>query len=82
MSAPNLPPKPINPHVCSVTYMQEGLADDIEMLTVRIETEGAGHYVQLSSERWSLDIDELDDLAGELRSLVRRANVAWGEPSI
>ena len=75
----NFPPPPIKPHICSVTYAQEGPDQDIEHLTVRIETEGAGHYVQFRTKCWSLDIDELDDLVGELRSLVRRANVAWGE---
>lgn len=38
-------------------------------LLVTFDDAGAGHYIILSTERWALDIDDIDEFAAMLKSI-------------
>lgn len=43
---------------------------DMNVLTVETQDAGGGAYVVISTERWALDLESLDEFAAELRRVI------------
>jgi hypothetical protein len=57
----------------SKTYKQESdsLSNETQFLRVKIDDAGGGPYLILSTQRWSIDFDELDALVKKLKSIIK-----------
>lgn len=42
---------------------------DDQYLTVKVEDAGAGPYLVLETERWAMDIDDLDEFIKQLKRI-------------
>ena len=65
--------------VQSVTFVQEpdsceGRDEEYQGLSVFLDDAGGGHFVRLSTDRWS--IDDVDQFAETLKQLIEQAD-AW-----
>lgn len=77
-------PGPAPPEISTVevVYSQEGDSaggGDYQSLVVKAEDAGAGHFLVLSTERWALEIGEIDAFAALLRKVARMAGGETGK---
>lgn len=78
MSTDERPPaRPAPPEISAVeiVFTQEGdtCSAGYQGLTVKAEDGGAGFFLVISTERWALDIDEIDAFAALLRRVAKMA---------
>lgn len=72
------PARPAPPEISTVevVFTQEGdtwSSGNYQGLTVKAEDAGAGHFLVISTERWALDIGEIDAFAALPRRVARMA---------
>ena len=62
----------------TATYEQAGDAWDIadQELKVEIADAGAGPYVVLSTERWAMNPEELDEFVAKVRALLAQVEAS------
>ena len=59
-----------------ITYMQDNDCEDEnkdrQYLTVQTQNNGIASFIIIETERWSLDLDEIDKFADTLKDFIKR----------
>ena len=59
-----------------ITYMQDNDCEDEnkdgQYLTVQTQNNGVANFIIIETERWSLDLDEIDKFADTLKDFIKR----------
>ena len=59
-----------------ITYMQDSDCEDEnkdrQYLTVQTQNNGIASFIIIETERWSLDLDEIDKFADTLKDFIKR----------